>query len=85
MQLNTCPEVAAVLLDLNFPGGHGLDLLPLIRKWNPNVPVIITSAQSDPDTVQTGFERGAVDFISKPFDLDMLLCRLNGHLGQLRP
>ncbi len=69
-----------VVLDLLLPGRSGLDLLPEIRQYEPDLPVLILSARSDLATRLRGFELGAVDYIAKPFSLDELLARARVHL-----
>lgn len=63
------PDV--VLLDLELPDAHGLHLLTVI-KANPetnDVPVIALSATSDTSVKVRAFELGAMDYITKPFDI----------------
>jgi two-component system NtrC family response regulator len=56
-----------VLLDLNLPDGHGLQVLPRIA-GSPNRPeVIIITGEGDPDGAELAFNHGAWDFIQKPF------------------
>ena len=69
-----------VVLDLLLPGRSGLDLLPEIRQYEPDLPILILSARSDLPTKLRGFELGAVDYMAKPFSLDELLARTRVHL-----
>lgn len=71
-----------ILLDYNFPGGNGLDLLPFIQKHFPDTPVIMVSAEHDPALIQNTLEHGASEFIQKPFNLDQLLHCMEHHLNQ---
>lgn len=57
------PDV--VLLDLNLPQISGLEVLEKIRAENPELPVIIVSAQSTMRTVSRAKELGAIDFVVK--------------------
>jgi len=62
-----------VITDVMMPGENGLDLLPKIRLKRPEMKVIVMSAQNALTTAVTASERGAMDYMSKPFDLDALL------------
>jgi NtrC-family two-component system response regulator AlgB len=57
----------AVLLDLNLGPERGLDILEQIRKLQPNLPVIIFTAQGNVKIAVETMRRGAVDFLEKPF------------------
>lgn len=66
-----------VLLDLNLPDGHGLDLLRRWRKCGQSVPlIVITASDSLGDRLQ-GLDEGADDFIVKPFAVEELVARLH--------
>jgi NtrC-family two-component system response regulator AlgB len=57
----------AVLLDLNLGREKGLDILEQILKRQPNLPVIIFTAQGSVKNAVEAMRRGAVDFLEKPF------------------
>jgi NtrC-family two-component system response regulator AlgB len=57
----------AVLLDLNLGPEKGLDVLEQIRKLQPNLPVVIFTAQGSVKIAVEAMRRGAVDFLEKPF------------------
>lgn len=61
-----------VLTDVVMPDENGLDLLPKIRKIRPELPVIVMSAQNTLMTALKATERGAYDYLPKPFDLNEL-------------
>ncbi|HFQ4957076.1 two-component system response regulator BasR [Vibrio vulnificus] len=66
----------AVILDLTLPDIDGLDVLRNIRSAGFNLPVVILTARDDiKDRVQ-GLDRGADDYLGKPFALEELLARL---------
>src|SRR5256885_7192071 len=52
-----------------MPGGSGLELLEQIRAQQPGLPVIIMTAYSDLDSAVSAFQRGAFEYLPKPFDL----------------
>ena len=57
-----------VLLDLKLPDSSGLDVLSQLKAKFPALRVIVISALADPDTIQQVFQRGASDYLAKPFD-----------------
>lgn len=61
-----------VILDLQLPDGHGLEILQDIRRLNPNTSTIIITAHGDIDSAVQAMKLGAFDYISKPFDLDVI-------------
>jgi two-component system, OmpR family, response regulator len=67
----------AILLDLNLPDASGLELIGELRQASPTVPVIMLTGLSTKDDIVRGFEVGADDYITKPFDLRELNARLN--------
>ncbi len=66
-----------VITDVIMPDGSGLDLLPRIRKLRPNLRIIVMSAQNTLLTAVKATERGAFDYLPKPFDLKELLRLVN--------
>ncbi|EMN7333552.1 response regulator [Vibrio vulnificus] len=69
-------DFTAVILDLTLPDTDGLDVLRNIRSAGFNLPVVILTARDDiKDRVQ-GLDRGADDYLGKPFALEELLARL---------
>lgn len=66
-----------VLLDLNLPDGHGLDLLTSVRKAGQAVPIIIITARDQVRDRIHGLNAGADDYVLKPFDLDELSARIH--------
>jgi two-component system, OmpR family, response regulator len=69
-----------VLLDVMLPGRSGLDVLTEIRRRRPELPVIIVTALGQKEDVVEGLDRGADDYVTKPFDLDELLARVRAQL-----
>lgn len=62
-----------VITDVAMPDGNGLDLLPQIRKRRDDLRVIVMSAQNTLLTAVKAAERGAFEYLPKPFDLPELL------------
>ncbi|MXV49522.1 response regulator [Pedobacter sp. HMF7647] len=65
-----------ILLDIMLPDGNGLEILKFIRTKNISSGVLIISAKDSLDDKIVGLERGADDYITKPFHLSELQARL---------
>lgn len=70
----------ALVLDLSLPQMDGLEICRVVRESIPNLPIIISSARSDMNDKVIGFERGADDFLPKPYDPRELAFRLKAIL-----
>jgi two-component system, OmpR family, response regulator len=71
-----------VILDLGLPGQDGLDTLAEIRRRGDHLPVIVlTARESVPDRV-AGLDRGADDYVTKPFSFEELLARIRVRLRE---
>ena len=65
-----------VILDLMLPKMNGYDVLSKLRKTGHNVPVIILSAKTELEDKLLGFMNGADDYVTKPFEIQELLMRI---------
>jgi ActR/RegA family two-component response regulator len=81
--LKTQP-VKAAIIDVVMPGTEGLELLPLVRKDYPNVPVVVVSGRASFLTGVQAMRLGAVDFLRKPLNFDELLSTVHSALKQGR-
>jgi serine/threonine protein kinase len=72
----------AVVLDLQMPGMSGLEVLAAIREKRSQLamPVIMATAQTDPEMMVSALEAGANDYVTKPIDVDVLYARLRAQL-----
>src|SRR5215475_1339259 len=70
----------AVALDVMLPGKDGFEVARELREACQYVPILMLTARSRPEDVLRGFEAGADDYVSKPFELTILLARLRGLL-----
>jgi two-component system nitrogen regulation response regulator GlnG len=75
-------EGDVVITDVIMPDENGLDLVPRIRRIRPELPVIVMSAQSTLTTAVQATQRGAFDYLPKPFDLADLLSVVDRALKQ---
>jgi DNA-binding response OmpR family regulator len=73
-------DYALVLLDLMLPGKGGLDVLDAIRAGMPELPVIVLTARAAVEQKVQGLDRGANDYVTKPFSFEELLARVRAHL-----
>ena len=71
-----------VLTDVVLPDENAFDVIPRIKKFRPNLPIIVMSAQNTIMTAITAAERGAYDYLPKPFDLSALVQTVGRALEQ---
>ena len=70
----------AIVLDIMLPGKDGFSVVSELRAARNYVPVLMLTARGRPEDVLKGFAAGADDYLPKPFDLSILLARLQGLL-----
>ena len=68
-----------VLLDVMLPDGDGMDFCKILRQ-KTNAPVIFLTARDENDSVVLGFRSGGDDYITKPYDLNVLKARIDAQL-----
>jgi len=73
-------EFDAVVLDVMLPGKDGFEVATELRAAKNFVPVLMLTARGRPEDVLKGFASGADDYLPKPFELPILLARLQGLL-----
>ncbi|ACO47719.1 response regulator transcription factor [Deinococcus deserti] len=69
-----------VILDVMLPGLDGLEVLSRLRRVDANLPVVMLTARDRPDEQVRGLERGADDYVTKPFSFDVLAARVRAQL-----
>jgi DNA-binding response OmpR family regulator len=74
------PEVDLVVLDRMLPGIDGIEVLARVRQRRPALPVIMLTARGEIADRVDGLDRGATDYMIKPFAFDELLARIRAHL-----
>ena len=72
-----------VLLDLNLPNRNGFDLCGILRRGG-QIPIVILSARAQKPDKLRGLKLGADDYVTKPFDLEELLARIQAVLRRSR-
>lgn len=77
---NRQPSYDVVVLDVMLPGMDGFSLASRLRSEGHFIPILMLTARGDAHDVLRGFESGADDYLPKPFDLSVLLARINALL-----
>jgi len=75
--------VDLVLLDVMLPGIDGFEVIRALRHAGILVPVMMLTARGQKEDVLRGFELGADDYVAKPFDLPILIARIQGVLRRM--
>ncbi len=70
----------AVVLDVMLPGKSGFEVAALLREKKNYIPILMLTARGRPEDVLQGFASGADDYLPKPFELAILIARLDGLL-----
>jgi len=70
----------AVLLDVMLPGKSGFKVASLLRAKQNYIPILMLTARGRAEDVLKGFASGADDYLPKPFELSILIARLDGLL-----
>jgi len=73
-------DFAAVVLDVMLPGINGFEVVSRLRQDGHLLPVLMLTARGSSEDVLKGFESGADDYLAKPFELAILLARLQALL-----
>ncbi len=86
-------EGDVVVTDVVMPDENGFDLIPRVQRLRPELPIVVMSAQNTLMTALTATEKGAFEYLPKPFDLNQLIAivgramsrpvpqSMNGHTG----
>ncbi len=75
---DAAPTIDLVVLDVMLPGLDGFQIVERMRVAGNYTPVLMLTAKGLPEDVVQGLEAGADDYLSKPFDLQVLLARVRG-------
>jgi len=80
----------AAVVDVGLPGMSGLDLVSTIRgggaddPWDAGMPILLLSGQTSPHSAVRGIERGADDYVAKPFHYPEIVARLGALIRRSR-
>lgn len=78
LKMCTLEEPDLVVLDLNLPDMHGLEVLRRMREWS-SAPVIVLSVENNDRTVIEALDSGADDYVTKPFKMAVFMARLRAN------
>ena len=70
------PELIVILSDINMPGMDGLELLRQVKERRPELPVMMVTAYGDEERRRRATEYGAMEFVTKPVDFELLKTQL---------
>ena len=70
------PQLIVILSDINMPGMDGLALLRVLKELRPELPVMMVTAYGDDERRRRAAEYGAMEFVTKPVDFDLLKTQL---------
>ena len=71
------PETEVVILDVKMPGMNGIETLKEIKRFYPLIEVIMLTGHATVNSGIEGMKLGAVDYLTKPCDLDHLLAKVD--------
>lgn len=80
----TSGDYDLLVLDLMLPGRSGLDLISDARSAGLSMPILVLTAHAEVDLKVQGLERGADDYLTKPFDVAELVARIKALLRRGR-
>lgn len=75
-------EALCVLLDVRMQGMQGLEVQRQLNAEHKDIPVVFMSAHGDEDTVERAMQHGAVGFLRKPFEEELLLDSIELAIGR---
>ncbi|HSM68186.1 MAG TPA: response regulator [Xanthomonadales bacterium] len=84
LEATETPDVDVYLLDLRMPGTDGMELHRLMLEQGSKVPVIFITGHGDIPMAVTAIQRGAADFLTKPFEEGELLEKIEFAIGKFR-
>ena len=74
----------ALLMELQGVGMNGYDLIKEVRHLLPQIPLIVLTARSEREDQMRAFQLGCDDYQTKPFSMDILICRIEAVLRRAR-
>lgn len=73
-------DIDLIIMDRGLPDIEGSDYMEMLRHKNINIPIILLSAKNSPKDIKEGFLKGADDYVTKPFDMEEFLLRVQAVL-----
>jgi FixJ family two-component response regulator len=81
---NALDKFEAILLDLRMPGTDGLELQQILLRRNCRTPIIFISGHGDIPVAVAAIQKGALDFLTKPFEEGALLAKIETAVASFR-
>jgi DNA-binding response OmpR family regulator len=78
--MTDAPPFDLVILDVMLPAKDGFTVMSELRQAGKFIPTLMLTARGHPEDVLRGFEAGADDYLTKPFELAILIARIHGLL-----
>lgn len=78
-------SIDLIIMDRNLPGVEGSEFISMMRAQDLQTPVIFLSAKDSKEDIQEGFLAGGDDYLTKPFEFQELLLRIEAILRRTRP
>ena len=73
-----------IISDITMPKMNGFELLKLVRNQYPLLPIVMLSAKTSRDDIIRAYGLGCDDYITKPFSMDILICKIEAILRRYR-
>lgn len=70
-------DIDLIILDILLPDGNGIEFCRELKNEHPSLPVLFLSALSENDDIIRGLTEGGDDYLTKPYDLELLTARAN--------
>ncbi len=77
-------KIDFVISDIMMPLCDGFELAKQIRSWNKEIPILLMSVRDDKPSKQIGYQLGIDDYITKPFDFDELVLKIQAIARRLK-
>lgn len=84
LELLSIKHYDLVISDIVMPKMNGFELLKVLRPQHADMPVIMLSAKNDRDDIIRAYELGCDDYMTKPFSMDILICKIEAVLRRYR-
>jgi FixJ family two-component response regulator len=85
LESDRCDQTGCLVLDILMPGMSGLELQAKLNVLGSRIPIIFVTARGDANLRTRAMKAGAVEFLSKPFDDDVLLEMVRAALRRSSP
>lgn len=82
MEILQCQPIDMVITDIQMPGMDGHELLKKIKTQWPDIPVMLMTAYGSIQMAVEAMREGAVDYLSKPFEAEVLAAMVNQYVGE---